>query len=239
MYEKITQLLLEAHRLVENAQTIVVLSGAGISEASGIPTYRDAAGLWQNPENLKFSDIQSYRDDPEAFVSFWKEPVRHVLAAKPNSAHFALRSLQRWKPKTLLVTQNVDGLLQEAGCTDVIELHGSLRRLRCDSCGLNSNFRLERCLRCGSEMRPDVVLFGEMLDEILLSKAQSAAAVADLIVVAGTTAEVYPAASIPFIGLQNGSKMIVVDNKTTSISKFANVVLRGQAEIVLPKFLVQ
>lgn len=108
------------------AKRIVVLSGAGLSKASGIPTYRDAGGLWTDGNNLKFSDAAAYESDPQGFLAFWATRRAELLRAQPNAAHHALAELQTLRPSTTLVTQNVDGLLARAGATRVLELHGSL-----------------------------------------------------------------------------------------------------------------
>jgi len=223
--------------LVGSSKAIVVLSGAGLSKASGIPTYRDAAGLWRSAENLKYSHTNSYRDAPDEFMLFWQDLGQKLLQAKPNSGHFALAELQRKKSSTVLITQNIDGLLQVAGCTRVLELHGSIRRLQCEECGLTSEYRLDRCLRCGGHMRPAVVLFGESLDELTLSAAQAAANNSDLMILVGTRAEVYPAAFIPFLAMQNNAKLIVLDTEQTEISSLADFFVRGNAEELLPKLI--
>jgi NAD-dependent deacetylase len=229
----------EAANLVQSASSIVVFSGAGLSRASGIPTYRDVNGLWQNPDNLKYSHFEAYRANPDAFVEFWKPCVTAVLNAFPNAAHYALKSLQEHKPETTFITQNVDGLLQKAACKNVIELHGSLQRSRCPVCGLVSARIHKRCLRCGGDMRPDVVFFGETVDEFCLRKAESVAAATNLMIVVGTTAEVYPAASLPIIALNNEAHLIVVDTLETGLDGLADVVLRGQAEEILPTLLLK
>jgi NAD-dependent deacetylase len=237
MLNFIEKALMDAAMLLRKSTSIVILSGAGISKASGIPTYRDVEGLWKISQNLQFSDVDSYNKNPKEFMDFWKDSIKKLSFSKPNPAHFALRDLQKLKDGTVLVTQNVDGLLQKAGCTNVIELHGSLRRLTCDECGLTSDHQFDRCLRCGSLMRPAVVLFGQMLDENLLKKAQLATLHADLVILVGTRAEVYPAASIPFSAFKNGTNVLVIDTETTAISDLANVVLKGKAEELLPKLI--
>lgn len=230
-------LLLEAAMLIQHADKVVVLSGAGLSSASGLPTYRNQDGLWNEAENRKYSDVSSYEENPTRFLNYWKQTARLMLEARPNSAHYALAQLQKIKPNTVLITQNVDGLLQKAGCTDVIELHGNIRRQICVECGLTSDYPLGRCVRCGSEMRPDVVFFGEMLDKQLFAKAQLAAAHASVLLVVGTTAEVYPAAAIPLYALANNAKILVIDILATKLSEVACLEIIGKAELLLPLLL--
>lgn len=234
MTQLFEEILSQASSLIQKARSIVVLSGAGLSRASGLPSYRNQDGLWSYEKNLRYSHAESYLKDPKEFLSYWSVPYRQALAAKPNPAHYALRRLQQLKPNTTLITQNIDGLLQKAGCNSVLELHGSLRRHRCVECRLTSGYLMERCLRCGSNMRPDVVLFGEMLDEKLLLKAKAAASKADLLIVVGTTAEVYPASTIPFDAKRSGANILVLDIQETVISGISDVEVLGAAEDILP-----
>ena len=166
-----------AAELLANARRIVVFSGAGLSRASGIPTYRDADGLWKSQSALQFSHAEDLERDPSGFTRFWAQRLSLIESASPNPGHAALAQLQRLRPATRLVTQNVDGLLTLAGGQDVLELHGSLRRWRCDHCGNRSGpWPFHRCLRCGSHARPDVVMFGEMLPAAAIERAQQLAA---------------------------------------------------------------
>lgn len=230
--------LLESAEWVAKATHICVLSGAGISKASGIPTYRDIGGLWESGDNLKFSHIDGYRDYPAQFAKFWKDRIREMSGASPNPAHTALRDLQRLKPSTRLVTQNVDGLLREAGCTDVIELHGNLRELKCPGCTRVSGPALfGRCLRCGGRTRPNVVMFGENLKESVLKAAQDSARNCEVMIVVGTSALVYPAAQLPIIALNNGARLIVMDVEKPLIGHAAHCYLEGKAEELLPELV--
>ena len=222
---------------MRRAQRILVLSGAGLSKASGIPTYRDSGGLWTSGDNLRYSTIDAYRADPASFTKFWDARRAEMGKVSPNPAHFALRELQQKKPGTVLVTQNVDGLLQDAGCDGVLELHGTLKRLRCGVCERPGTGMSGRCVNCGALMRPDVVLFGEMLPEDTLLAAQVAAAQCDVVIVVGTTAEVYPAAELPATAMRHGAKLIVVDTDPPELRRAAHAVLKGPAEELLPALL--
>ena len=224
----------EARDLVAAATNIAVLSGAGLSKASGIPTYRDAGGLWQRVENAKYSHIAAYRTAPGSFRQFWRARQREVRRARPNAGHLALRELQRLKTTTL-ITQNVDGLLQAAGCTDVIELHGSLSRHSCGQCGERRLSLLGRCLRCRGHMRPEVILFGEELPRDAHLRALESARRCDLFLLVGSTAIVAPAAELPVLALKAGAKLIVVDTEPPLLAHAADVVLTGPAENVLPE----
>lgn len=225
----------DAIALLRNASRVVILSGAGLSKASGISTYRDAGGLWQT-EAVKYASIDGYAADPAGFSRFWRERQRELSRARPNAAHQALSRLQA-QTHTALVTQNVDGLLQEAGCTGVIELHGSLRRTRCSECASKRPALLGRCLRCGGRMRPDAVLFGEELDGDVLSLSQEAAKDCDLFLVVGTTALVYPAADLPIRALRGGAKLMVIDPELPLLATTAHVALAEKAEEALPRLV--
>jgi NAD-dependent deacetylase len=225
--------------LLGAARRIAVLSGAGLSRASGIPTYRDADGLWMNQNALQFSHAEDLQRDPKGFTRFWARRLDTVEAAQPNPGHTALALLQRLRPATRLITQNVDGLLSIAGGLDVLELHGSLRRWRCDHCGNRRGpWPFHRCMRCASRARPDVVMFGEMLNHGVLQDAQSAAQEADVFMVVGSTAVVYPAAELPQLAMSRGARLITLNMEPLPhLDEAASVVLRGAAELLLPQLV--
>ncbi|SEJ87732.1 MULTISPECIES: Sir2 family NAD-dependent protein deacetylase [unclassified Variovorax] len=228
-----------AIELLRNARRTVVFSGAGLSRASGIPTYRDADGLWKSQNALQFSHAEDLARDPSGFTRFWAQRLSVIESALPNPGHAALAQLQRLRPATRLVTQNVDGLLTQAGGQDVLELHGSLRRWRCDHCGNRSGpWPFHRCLRCGSHARPDVVMFGEMLNAGVLLDAQVAAQECDLFMVVGSTTIVYPAAELPQTALAHGARLVTLNvEPLPHLDDAASAVLRGTSEELLPKLL--
>jgi NAD-dependent deacetylase len=223
---------------LRSARRIVVFSGAGLSKASGIPTYRDADGLWMNQNAVQFSHADDLARDPGGFTTFWAQRLAAVEAAKPNPGHLALAQLQRQRPSTRLITQNVDGLLTLAGGMDVLELHGSLRRWRCDHCGNRCGpWPFHRCKRCGAVARPDVVMFGEMLNEGVLMDAQVAAQESDVFVVVGSTAVVHPAADLPLQALAQGARLITLNIEPLHLDASASAVLRGRSEDLLPRLV--
>ncbi len=248
----------EARRLLEGARRVVVLTGAGISAESGVPTFRDAQGLWKTHRPEDLATPEAFRRDPR-LVWEWYAWRRDVIAAcRPNAAHLALArfALEAGRDVTI-VTQNVDGLHDAAarlvaGPLDPfpalsLELHGALFRDRCSGCGARSEARtsvdatsretLPRCVRCGSLLRPDVVWFGEALDLALLDRALRAAAVADVCLVVGTSAVVYPAASIPAATLGAGGLIVEVNPNDTPLTPRARHSLRAGAVDVLPLIL--
>jgi NAD-dependent deacetylase len=235
MHEELKEPLLQAIELLNSASRILVLSGAGLSKASGIPTYRCAEGLWNRADTARFSHIDTWKNEPAAMQKFWRQRKAELRTARPNPGHQALARLQRQKSETVLATQNVDGLLTRAGAPRVLELHGNISHMRCDSCGRKNGLRLfSRCLWCGARARPDVVMFGETLDEDIFNEARQAATRADVMVVVGTTALVYPVASLPETALRWGAKLIVINTEKTLLSSAADVSLRGSAEELLP-----
>ena len=235
----------KAHEHIARARSIAVLTGAGISDESGIPTFRDAkTGLWAKYDPMQLASEDGFRADPPLVWRWyaWRREV--VAAAQPNAGHLALAAAQSRFDSFELVTQNVDGLHARAGSTS-IELHGSLMRTVCLArCGFAENdpHRLPtgeppRCPRCGEWLRPGVVWFGEMLDVATLHRAQAAAARCEVMLVIGTSGLVYPAAGLPSEALRHGAKVIVVNSQPSELDELATVVVRGTAAVMLPELL--
>jgi NAD-dependent deacetylase len=226
---------------LRNARHVVVLTGAGISAESGIPTFRDAmTGLWARfrPEDLATAD--AFRRDP-ALVWDWYEWRRGlVAAARPNAGHRAVTALQARVPACTVITQNVDGLHQDAGTRGVIELHGNLRRSKCFAEDRvvpewpATDARPPLCPRCGAPLRPDVVWFGESLPPDALAAAGDAARDCDVLISIGTSAVVYPAAALPATALAAGAKVVEVNRDATPLSGSATWSFRGAAGESLP-----
>ena len=225
------------------AKNVLVLTGAGVSAESGVPTFRGGGNtaVWKG---LPFEVISSAgmleRDLPAVWE--WFNYRRGLLEAlKPNPAHEAIARWQDRFGDFALVTQNIDGLHQAAGSRDVIELHGSIWRARCVHCGARQNLRelrtdngVPECFDCGNSMRPDVVLFGEMLPVGAFEQAAAKAALCELCFVVGTSAVVYPAAAIPEIARTAGAYVVEVNPERTPLSDSSDVVLTGNAGEILP-----
>jgi len=223
---------------LSQARRIVSFSGAGLSKASGIPTYRDAGGLWTQEGNLRFSSVEAWREDPEGFLAFWGARRDELARAEPNAAHRALAALDRRQADVQHITQNVDGLLGRAGCGVVHELHGSLARWRCEACEAGAPFPAQdRCPACGGPARPDVVMFGELLPHRTLAAAELAAKRSEVCLVVGTTGVVHPAAAIVEKARWRGSKIVVINVEPSEIDAQADAVLRGKAEELLPELI--
>lgn len=246
----------EARALLAGARRVVVLTGAGISAESGVPTFRGEEGLWKSyaPEDL--ATPGAFRRDPRLVWEWYGWRREKVGGCAPNPGHLAL-ARRALAGGMLLVTQNVDGLHEvaaraEAGDGDPalalpVELHGALFRDRCTGCGRRSPARepvdassfgtLPCCRACGALARPDVVWFGEALDAGTLGRAFHEAGVADVCLVVGTSASVHPAASIPMITLERGGVVVEVNPEATPVSEYARVSVRARAAAALPVLL--
>jgi NAD-dependent deacetylase len=219
---------------------LVVLTGAGISAESGVPTFRGAQGLWRNHRAQDLATPQAFSRDPELVWAFYGWRRELVASCKPNAAHRVLASLQKELRNLTLITQNVDGLHQAAGSQDPLELHGSLWRLRCTTCGHRwEDHRvplpnpIPECPSCESTARPDVVWFGESLDPVVVEAAFSAAESARTMLVVGTSALVSPASELPRVAQAAGARLVEINPESTPISPICDVVLRGPATTML------
>lgn len=227
-----------------SARHVCVLTGAGISAESGIPTFRDAlTGLWANFRPEELATLEAFERDP-GFVWKWYEWRRGLIRqARPNPGHLALVELARRVPRLTLVTQNVDGLHQRAGSADVIEYHGNILRDRCmveqvvAERAPEAGGDLPRCAACGGLLRPDVVWFGEMIPPDAMARAGAAVDDCDVFLSVGTSSLVYPAAGLAETALQRGATVIEVNPNPTDLSATADVVLRGASGRVLPAVL--
>ena len=237
-----------ARSIIKRAERIVVLTGAGISAESGVPTFRGKGGLWKSYRAEDLATPEAFARNPR-LVWEWYGSRRDIVArCVPNAAHVALaRAAER---RTIAIaTQNVDGLHAAAGTPEqaLVELHGSLFRLRCTTCDWHAADRsvvdatshdtLPRCTTCGALARPDVVLFGEALDPADIARAFLEAAAADVCLVIGTSGVIHPAASLASITQRAGGDVIEVNPVKTPIAKIATVSIRGTAVDAVPRLL--
>src|SRR5215210_789080 len=217
-----------------------LLTGSGTSAESGVPTFREAqTGLWERFDPQELATPEAFTRDP-ALVWDWYAWRRKLVAeACPNPGHLAIAEMQRLVPNFTLLTQNVDGLHQEAGSREVIELHGNIRRTKCsvEDTMVEEYAEAEsppNCPSCGGPLRPDVVWFGEMLPPVALEAASKAARGSDVFLSVGTSSLVYPAAALPFEALENGATLVEVNPSKTPLTRHADYTLRGPAGEVLP-----
>ena len=229
------------------AERVCVLTGAGVSAESGVPTFRASDGLWEGHRIEDVATPQGFLRDPALVWRFYNARRENVAKVKPNPGHYALARLEeRWGDRFTLATQNVDGLHRAAGSKNVLEVHGSLYRTRCVGCGQVENRGLEHlgdapaCPRCEGQLRPDIVWFGEALPEAIWEASMLAAHHCDVLLVVGTSAVVHPAASLIPIAKRrdvNPARVIEINLTETEASRLADVGLYGPSGQVLPKLV--
>jgi NAD-dependent deacetylase len=233
----------ELRERLRSARSVFVLTGAGVSAESGVPTFRGGGGtaVWKGMPLEVISSAGMVRSNlPEVWEWFDYRLGVHGNC-RPNPAHATIARWQERFPRLTLATQNVDGLHADAGSREVLELHGNARRARCLRCGSREDLREKPpdvrppvCVACGGLMRPDVVLFGEMLPEDVWTTAAESAATCDLCFVVGTSAIVYPAAGLPQAAMLSGAFLVEVNPEPTPLSEMCDVTLRGAAGEILP-----
>jgi NAD-dependent deacetylase len=237
------ELMLVAGRL-STARRVVALTGAGISEESGIPTFRDPqTGLWARYDPLTLATAEAFARDPKLVWDWyeWRRGLRRQ--AKPNPGHYALAKMASRLAHFVLITQNIDGLHATAGSADVLELHGNIFRDKCSREGTlverakarSTQTGIPACPNCGAYLRPDVVWFGEALPREVLDCAFQESMRSDVFLSIGTSAVVEPAASLPRIAKSAGAFLVEVNPAETALSTMADAVLRGKAGELLPK----
>ena len=226
------------------AKRAAVLTGSGVSAESGVPTFRDAqTGLWAKYRPEELATPRAFRHNPRLVWEWYAWRRKLIANARPNPAHIALVEMERFFRQFSLITQNVDGLHQHSGSRDVIELHGNIARTKCLSENtIVSNWPETgdvppKCPRCGALLRPDVVWFEEPLPEREMKLAADAAAHCDIFFSIGTSALVYPAASLPHIALKNGATVIEINPVPTRLTDKAHFALAGAAGSVLPELV--
>ena len=234
--------------LIHQSRRMVAFTGAGHSTQSGIPDFRSPhSGLWEKDDPMLVASIWAFRLNPKNFYDWIRPMVDTLSNAEPNPAHDALADLEQLGHLRVVITQNIDDLHQQAGSRRVLELHGHLREATCVRCykkisadpavvRLIHNGQVPRC-ECGGVMKPDVILFGEQLPIRVLNQAMDEARRCDLILVAGSSLEVTPAADIPFLAVDSGAKAIMVNLEPTAFDSRADVVIHGDVTEILPRLV--
>jgi NAD-dependent deacetylase len=231
-----------ARAVVRKAKRIAVLTGAGVSAESGIPTFRSNGGFWQNQRFEDLATPQGFARDPKFVWQWYEERRRNIAETKPNAGHDALVALENRAEQFTLITQNVDGLHDIAGSKNVIKLHGDIWTVRCTKCHKETVNRMELddlppYCDCGGMLRPGVVWFGEMLPEGAIGKASAAVLNAEVLIVAGTSAQVYPAAALIPLALRSRAAVIEVNPEETDFSSDVTFALRGPSATILPQLI--
>jgi NAD-dependent deacetylase len=226
--------------LIRTTQPCLVLTGAGASTESGIPDFRSASGIWAQYDPYEVASIEGFHRDPARVWEFYARRLGVLDEAQPNAAHHALAELERAGWIDAVVTQNVDRLHERAGSQEVIEVHGSLRTASCLACGAREAMELVAarlpmpcCGFCAAILKPDVVMFGEQLPAGAIDRATELAERAALILVVGSSLEVWPVAGLPDATLAHGGKLAILNREATSYDARANLVVRASAGEVL------
>ena len=229
---------------LRDAQDVVALTGSGVSAESGVPTFREAqTGFWERYDPQQLATPEAFDRVPRLVWEWYEWRRKLVSEAEPNPGHLALAELERRTPNFTLITQNVDGLHERAGSRTVIELHGNILRSKCSREGVIAEPKggdesvPPRCPRCGANLRPDVVWFGEMLPAAALDAASVATGVCDLFLSVGTSSLVYPAAALPYEALENGATLVEINPNATPLTPHADFSLRGGAGQVLSELV--
>ena len=226
---------------LKSAKKIVFVTGAGISQESGIPTFRGKEGLWRKYDPMKLATIDAFYDDPKLVWEWYEDRRKNILGVQPNSGHKAIAELEKFKDVVVL-TQNIDGLHQRAGSTNVKELHGSIIRIKCTVCDFQDEIttsfnQLPPQCKCGNILRPDVVWFGEPLPQDVWQQAITYANSCDVMVIAGTSLVVSPANTLPVYAKQNNATLIEVNPEKTVMSEEMNLSIKATSANVLPNLL--
>ncbi|WP_455393005.1 SIR2 family NAD-dependent protein deacylase [[Eubacterium] cellulosolvens] len=227
----------------ESDSRLIVLTGAGISAESGIPTFRGKGGLWEKYDPAKVATAEALRLRPKAVWAMHDELRQTIARCKPNSGHTAIAELERIFKNFIVITQNVDNYHQDAGSKNVLEMHGNAWRVKCtaeDKSWVDKTVPYEQLppvCSCGAPLRPDVVFFNEPLDQEVLNQAFFESSRANIMLVVGTSYTVYPAAYLPMLTKQSGGLIIEFNLEPTPITTIANVSVFGKSGIILPKFV--
>jgi NAD-dependent deacetylase len=240
-----------AAEMLAASQHAVVLTGAGHSTPSGIPDFRSPdSGLWEQVDPMEVASIYGFQRNPKAFYDWIRPLAKQMMEAQPNPAHYALAELEEMGVLKAVITQNIDDLHHRAGSKRVLELHGSVRSATCTQCrehlptgemwpAFVASAQLPHCPYCGGLLKPDVVLFGELLPVSVLEQAQREAERCDVLLVAGSSLEVCPAADLPLRAVQAGAQAIIVNYEPTYMDARAAVVIHEDVAVILPQIAAQ
>lgn len=226
---------------MKSAERVTAFTGAGISAESGVPTFRGTEGIWTKFKPEELATMDAFLRNPELVWEWYTHRKRVIAETLPNPGHMALVALEQIYPHFAVITQNIDNLHRRAGSRTVVELHGNIERNYCMECGtpalndavLSAN-GVPLCSRCGGKVRPDVVWFGEMLPDDQWDKAVHAAELSDVFISIGTSAIVYPAASLPLMARERGAYLVEINPEPTPLTGRTDEYLCGPAGRILP-----
>lgn len=240
-----------AAQKIHEAKKVIIFTGAGVSKESGIDTYRDKEdGTWGKYNPMEVATHRALQDTPMKVWEFTQERLQAMLPAKPNAGHFGIAHLEQFKGNVPIITQNIDDLHEQAGSTDVIHLHGRLNQFKCkvDCQGKPTLLDITQlphddktmpplCPHCGAIVRPDIVLFGEILPEDALNRAEELSKTCDLMIVIGTSGLVSPADSLPRIAKQNNAYLIELNPAYSMITRFADLKIEAPSGEIMPEIV--
>jgi NAD-dependent protein deacetylase/lipoamidase len=232
--------LFEVVEALRKAQSVTVLTGAGVSQESGLKTFRDAqVGLWSQYKPEELATPQAFRANPQLVWDWYAMRRKKVESAKPNPGHYALSTMEDHIAKFTLATQNVDGLHQLAGSRNIFELHGNINHVKCFTCGKRAerwdeSEGVPHCDACGGLLRPDVIWYGESLPNLALRSAIRASSHCDLFLSIGTSGVVQPAASLLYTAKDAGSVIVEINPESTSAAGISDFFLQGRSGEILP-----
>ena len=226
---------------IQRFKKIVFVTGAGISQESGIPTFRGKDGLWRNQDAMKLATIDAFYDNPKMVWEWYNERRMNIFQAQPNPGHKAIAELEKYA-EVVVLTQNIDGLHQKSGSTKVLELHGSIVKIKCSVCDYKEEIlteisELPPLCKCGNILRPDVVWFGESLPHDVWQNAINLASNCDLMIIAGTSLVVSPANTLPIYAKQNNATLVEINPRDTEMSGEMDITIRNTSAESLPKLV--
>ena len=226
---------------LKETKKIIFVTGAGISQESGIPTFRGKDGLWRKYDPMQLATIEAFYENPKLVWEWYEDRRGNILSARPNPGHIAMAEIEKLK-EVLIMTQNIDELHQKAGSSKVLELHGSIIRIKCTACNFQNDFESKfeeippKC-NCGAILRPDVVWFGEPLPQDVWREAMVESSKCDIMIIAGTSLVVSPANTLPIYAKQNNAMLIEINPEETIMSSQMDLSIRDTSSNVLPKLL--
>ncbi len=226
---------------IQRFRKIVFVTGAGISQESGIPTFRGKDGLWRNHDAMKLATIDTFYDNPKLVWEWYNERRMNIFQAHPNPGHEAIAELEKYA-EVVVLTQNIDGLHQKSGSSKVLELHGSIIKIKCSICDYKEEIlteisELPPLCKCGNILRPDVVWFGESLPQDVWQNAINLASNCDLMIIVGTSLVVSPANTLPIYAKQNNATLVEINPDDTEMSEEMDVIIRNTSAESLPKLV--